>query len=85
MSRKTDEQWIEEFAEEYAREQDAQELHDWMNRGRKPVSSGSRQRLEKALASKLASLGFDPIAGAMLDNPGLTRERAEEMARNLGF
>ena len=28
---------------------------------------------------------FDPLDGAMKDNPGLTREKAEEMARAFGF
>ncbi len=37
MTNKSDEDWIEEFAEEHGREPDAQELHDWMNRERKPV------------------------------------------------
>lgn len=84
-SAKTDEQWVEEFAEEYGRGPDAQELHDWMNRDRKPVSPGSRKRLQKTLAKKAAPLGFDPIASAMADNPGLTREQAEADARALGF
>jgi hypothetical protein len=28
---------------------------------------------------------FDPIASAMAQHPGLTREKAEEMARDFGF
>jgi hypothetical protein len=83
MSRKTDEQWIEGFGEEYGREPDAQELHDWMTRDRKPVSAGSKKRLQKVLATK--ATGFDPIATAMENNPGLTREEAKRHARALGF
>jgi hypothetical protein len=85
MTRKTEEQWVEKFAEEYGREPDSQELHDWMTRRRfaKPLQPGSKQRLEKLLKSK--ETAFDPIENAMRAHPGLTRERAEEMARAAGF
>jgi|GEM_PF-3736284 len=36
--------------------------------------------LENALSSD-----YDPIAEAMRDNPSLTRETAEQMAREFGF
>jgi hypothetical protein len=85
MTRRTEEQWVEEVAEEFGREPDAQELHDWMTRDRKPVSAGSRKRLQKALATKMVPLGFDPIAGAIESHPGLTRERAETEARSARF
>ena len=42
MTRKTQEQWVEEFAEEYGREPNAQELHDWINWDRKPASAVAR-------------------------------------------
>lgn len=85
MTRKTDEQWVEEFAEEYGRGPDDQELHDWMNRDRKPVSAGSRKRLQRVLATKAVTTSFDPIASAMENHPGLTRAEAEAMARAFGF
>ncbi len=89
MSKKmTDEQLeqaaIEEFGEEHGREPDAQELHDWMNRNRGEVSPTSKGRLKVLLAQK-GSAAFDPIESAMINNPGLTRERAEAMAREAGF
>ena len=33
----------------------------------------------------VSSTAFDPIANAMENHPGLTREKAEEMARAFGF
>ena len=37
------------------------------------------------MAREAGLLGRDPIAQAMKDHPGLTRERAEEMAKAFGF
>jgi len=31
------------------------------------------------------TVGYDPIASAMRDHPGLTREEAERMAESFGF
>lgn len=70
---------------------DAQQQHDQaMNPN--PDLTGSRKRLEALLAKKSASSsrpsqprGFDPIALAMQDHPGLTREEAERDARAAGF
>ena len=61
-----------------------QQQHDVMLYRRKgKLQPGSKGRLQKLLKSK--ETAFDPIAIAVAHNPGLTRERAEEMARNLGF
>ncbi|PUE41434.1 hypothetical protein [Limnohabitans sp. Bal53] len=62
----------------------AQQQHDVMACRRKgKLQPGSKQRLVKLLKAK--ETAFDPIAGAMLDNPGLTRDEAERHARALGF
>jgi hypothetical protein len=71
---------------------DAQEMHDLEMSQRAQVSPESKGRLQALLAKKSASssrdkrfTAYDPIEVAMAIYPGLTRERAEEMARNLGF
>lgn len=72
---------------------DAQQQHDAaMARRRKKLDAGSRQRLEDLLAKKSASsstpeqsTAFDPIESAMRQHPTLTREEAEQMARDFGF
>lgn len=72
---------------------DEQQEHD-LKMAQQPteLEPGSHQRLKALLARKSAisgrstqSTAFDPIAQAMAQNPGLTRETAEEMARCLGF
>jgi hypothetical protein len=79
----------EAFIDEHGRDPYSdQELHDFTvaRRGAVRLAKGSKQRLQKLLVEKQAiATAFDPIASAMANNPGLTRERAEEMARNLGF
>ena len=72
---------------------DEQAAHDReMAKRKMKLEPGSRQRLEALLAKKSATsskpeqlLGFDPIASAMKEHPGLTRETAEEMAAEYGF
>ena len=64
---------------------DAQQQHDRLmaRRAKKGLNlEGSKQRLKTALREKQA---FDPIAAAMQDHPGLTRDEAERHARALGF
>jgi len=66
---------------------DAQQEHD---HGRVKLTKkglkGSKKRLEALLKKKAAlTVGYDPIASAMRDHPGLTREKAEEMAAAFGF
>lgn len=92
MTKKTPEQReleaLESFIEEHGREPDAQELHDWMNRNRRPRLKGSGQRLEATLATPRPAEpyhGSDPIEMAIRNNPALTRDRAEEMAEKLGW
>jgi len=70
---------------------DAQEQHDEALKDWKP-KAGSRKRLgallkKKSEDSKKVSQPeqLDPIASAMRNNPGLTREKAEEMAEEFGF
>jgi hypothetical protein len=79
---------MESFIEEHGREPDEQELHDWMNRNRRPRLKGSRQRLQATLATPRPPEtyhGTDPIEMAMQNHPGLTREKALEDAKRLGF
>ncbi len=71
---------------------DAQEMHDLAMGKRKPVSKDSRKKLEALLAKKSASssqpgrsTAFDPIEAVMRHNPGLTREKTEEMAKAHGL
>jgi hypothetical protein len=72
---------------------DAQEMHDrhLPELGLKELQ-GSKDRLEALLAEKgdsssplKQSKKHDPVALAMMDNPGLTRESAEKMAAAFGF
>ena len=59
---------------------DAQQQHDEevADQTAKPVS---RKRLKKLLEEA----SYDPIANAMARHPGLTREKAEEIAKAFGF
>jgi|APSaa5957512622_1039677.scaffolds.fasta_scaffold93069_2 hypothetical protein len=83
----------EKFWEEHGRDPDAQELHDFaMSLSEIKPDPGSRKRLEALLKEKSGSSEeqsqpeqLDPIESAMRNNPGLTREKAEEMAEDLGF
>jgi len=72
-----------------------QEEHDYrmskVPKG-KLLEPGSRDRLEALLAKKNASssasepsFGLGPIERAMRNNPKLTRETAEQMAKEFGF
>jgi hypothetical protein len=68
---------------------DDQELHD-LDQAHKPlkIEPGSRQRLEAALrktTQRKPYRGCDPIEMALANHPGLTREKAEEMAERQGF
>jgi hypothetical protein len=53
------------------------------------TTTASRERVELLLAlKKLEGVGVassDPIAAAMVNNPSLTRQRAEELAELFGF
>jgi hypothetical protein len=76
---------------------DAQEEHDYLMAKRleklrkegKSIGGGSRKRLESQLKSKGAAdapdLCRDPIATAVANNPGLTPEKAAEIAEKFGF
>ena len=76
---------------------DAQEEHDYLmakrlkrlEREGKSIGGGGRKRVETALKSKGAvsapELSCDPIAAALKNNPGLTPERAAEIAEKFGF
>ena len=70
---------------------DAQEEHDYRMSQRRSLK-GSRHKLEDLLEDKNASsksppqkASQDPIATAIKNNPGLTREKAVEMAEKFGF
>jgi len=76
---------------------DAQDEHDYLmakrlkrlEREGKSIGGGGRKRVETALKSKGAGsapeLSCDPIAAALKNNPGLTPERAAEIAEKFGF
>ena len=71
---------------------DAQRKHDKAMASRAPGEPGSKQRVEALLKKKKSAssprrqpTAFDPLASAVSQNPGLTREEAEEMARAFGF
>ena len=49
-----------------------------------PAEGILKLKQQPSLRNKLSSV-HDPIEQAMILNPGLTREEAEEMARNFGF
>ena len=71
---------------------DDQEMHDLQMAKQAKVSPDSKKRLEALLKRKSAASSeasqsgeSDPIARAMAQNPGLTREKAEAMAEAFGF
>lgn len=72
---------------------DAQQMHDLrMQEQGKPDQSASKAKLKALLRDKNGSslepsrsTALDPIAQAMANNPSLTREKAEQMAEDLGF
>lgn len=59
------------------------------NKGKPRVKTASRERVELLLTLKtlngVGDVSSDPIAAAMANNPGLTRQRAEELAEMFGF
>jgi hypothetical protein len=70
----------------------AQQLHDQQFKGGVTFKPGSRQLLEKMLEEKSKKSNnlsqqqyIDPIEWALKRYPGLTREKAEEMAAMQGF
>lgn len=70
----------------------AQDEHDYQLAQRKPLQKGSSSRLEASLRKKKAVLDvqsqpelFDPIEAALKNNPGLSRERAMDLAEKFGF
>ncbi len=69
----------------------AQDEHDYKMSKRRSLE-GSRQKLEALLKEKNGSLQAqsppelqDPIEAAIKNNPGLTRQKAVEMAEKFGF
>lgn len=67
---------------------DAQQEHDLEN-SKRPLKIAPRAELEALLAKNVetssSAESFDPIAQAMEDHPGLTREEAEQMASDFWF
>jgi hypothetical protein len=76
----------------------AQEEHDLQMSKRKSIdkaiakgidkwiAKGSRKRLKKLLIQRSSSLACpDPIEAARKNNPGLSREKALEIAEAFGF
>lgn len=72
---------------------DAQEKHDYLMSKRRIKSlEGTKPAMEALLETKRASSPaqstnecLDPIEAAIKNNPGLTREKAAEMAEKFGF
>lgn len=67
-----------------------QDDHDYRMSQRKEKLAGTRKALEDLLKGKKRSSRsqpelLDPIEAAIKNNPGLTREMAEDMAKKLGF
>jgi hypothetical protein len=69
----------------------AQDEHDYRMSKRRSLE-GSKPRLEALLKEKSASSQAqlqpelqDPIEAAIKNNPGLTRQKAVEMAEKFGF
>lgn len=67
-----------------------QDDHDYRMSQRKEKLAGTRKALEDLLkgkkrVSRLQPELLDPIEAAIKNNPGLTREMAEDMAKKLGF
>ena len=67
-----------------------QDDHDYRMSQRKENLAGTRKALEDLLKGKKRSSRsqpelLDPIEAAIKNNPGLTREMAEDMAKKLGF
>jgi hypothetical protein len=58
----------------------AQQQHDDML-ANTPLKLASQEEFKKVLEQ----CSYDPIQNAMQRHPGLTKEKAEEMARALGF
>jgi hypothetical protein len=72
----------------------AQEEHDLQMSQRKSMGTGiakgmakgSRKRLKKILSQRSSSMACpDPIEAACRNNPGLSREKALELAEAFGF
>lgn len=70
---------------------DAQEEHDYRMSNVKSLA-GTKPQVETLLRAKKASTKSrsksemqDPISAAMANNPGLTREKALEIAEKFGF
>ena len=72
---------------------DAQQMHDLRRQEQgKPKLAGSKAKLKALLREKNGSslepsrsTALDPIAQAVANNPLLTREKAAQMAEDLGF
>ena len=67
-----------------------QDDHDYRMSQREEKLAGTRKALEDLLkgkkrVSRLQPELLDPIEAAIKNNPGLTREMAEDMAKKLGF
>jgi hypothetical protein len=69
----------------------AQDEHDYKMSKRRALE-GTKQKLEALLKEKSASSQAqsqpelqDPIEAAIKNNPGLTRQKAVEMAEKFGF
>lgn len=68
---------------------DAQEEHDYKMSKRRSLKN-SKPKLEALLQEKNAASQsqpelLDPIEAAIKNNPGLTRQKAAEMAEKFGF
>ena len=63
--------WNEQVANRKLKLAPKSELKKLLNKSKEPESSSSQS--------------YDPIANAMARFPGLTREKAEEMAQAFGF
>lgn len=69
---------------ETAQDQQDELLSKWSGK-LKSRSSFEAVMAEVDQENSMSSTAYDPLEQAMRDNPGLTREKAEEMSRAFGF
>jgi hypothetical protein len=73
--------WNEQIANMKLKLAPKSELKKLLNKPKEPES----KKLKSKKSESSGSQSYDPIANAMERFPGLTREKAEEMAQAFGF
>ena len=73
--------WNEQVANRKLKLAPKSELKKLLNQANEPKSQKPKSKKSESSSSQ----SYDPIANAMARFPGLTREKAEEMAQEFGF